>query len=98
MFVNFAVDNGIRFSAHFHDIKTGQTVKHPVSGWVTSDDGVSQATILVPASGVQLRVGQFNDFLAVIPNGQEEQYQALLDAKIAEMQKGANAEKAKVEA
>jgi hypothetical protein len=87
VFVSFASDSGIRFSAYFYDVKADKTVKHTVSGWVTGDDGVSQATILMPSSGVQLRVGSFNDFLAVIPNGQEAEYQGLLDAKIEDMKK-----------
>jgi hypothetical protein len=87
MFVNFQNDSGIRFSAHFYDIKADKVVKHPVSGWVTGDDGVSQATILVPSSGVQIRVGSFDDFLAVIPNGKEEEYQALVDAKVEALKK-----------
>jgi hypothetical protein len=91
VFVSFASDSGIRYSAHFYDIKADKVVKHTVSGWVTGDDGVSQATILMPSSGVQLRVGSFNDFLAVIPNGQEAEYQGLLDAKIEDLKKAASA-------
>jgi len=91
MFVSFASDSGIRFSAHFYDIKADKVVKHTVSGWVTGDDGVSQATILMPSSGIQLRVGSFNDFLAVIPNGQEAEYQGLLDEKIENLKKAAAA-------
>ena len=89
MFVSFQNDSGIRFSAHFYDIKADKVVKHTVSGWVTGDDGVSQATILVPATGMQVRVGAFNDFLAVIPNGEEDEHQPLIDAKIAELKKSA---------
>ena len=91
MFVSFASDSGIRFSAHFYDIKADKVVKHTVSGWVTGDDGVSQATILMPSSGIQIRVGSFNDFLAVIPNGQEAEYQGLLDEKIENLKKAAAA-------
>jgi hypothetical protein len=91
MFVSFASDSGIRFSAHFYDIKADKVVKHTVSGWVTGDDGVSQATILVPSTGMQVRVGQFDDFIAVIPNGKEDEYQGLLDAKIEDMKKRASA-------
>ena len=91
MFVSFQNDSGIRFSAHFYDIKADKVVKHTVSGWVTGDDGVSQATILMPSSGIQLRVGSFNDFLAVIPNGQEAEYQGLLDEKIENLKKAAAA-------
>jgi len=98
MFVSFQNDSGIRFSAHFYDVKTDKVVKHPVSGWVTGDDGVSQATILVPATGMQIRVGQFDDFLAVIPNGKEDEYQGLLDAKIDAMKKASAESKPKAEA
>jgi hypothetical protein len=98
MFVSFQNDSGIRFSAHFYDVKTDKVVKHTVSGWVTGDDGVSQATILVPATGMQIRVGQFDDFLAVVPNGKEDEYQALLDAKIDAMKKASAESKPKAEA
>ena len=87
MFVNFAIDNGIRFTAHFYDAKTDVRNTRPVSGWVTSDDGVSQATVLVPEAGIQIRVGQFSDFLAVVPNGKEEEHEALLAAKIDALKK-----------
>lgn len=83
MFVNFSIDNGIRFTAHFFNTQTDAVETRVVTGWVTGDDGVSQATVLVPESGVQVRVGAFANFLAVVPNGQEEQHQALLDAKVA---------------
>ena len=83
MFVSFQNDSGIRFSAHFYDAKTEKIEARDVTGWVTGDDGLSQATVLVPESGLQVRVGAFGNFLAVIPKGQEEQHQPLLDAKIA---------------
>ena len=57
MFTSFAIDNGIRFTAHFYDAKADKVETRPVSGWVTGDDGVSQATVLVPEQGLQLRVG-----------------------------------------
>jgi len=82
MFVNFAIDNGIRFTAHFYDAKADKVETRPVSGWVTGDDGVSQATVLVPDQGLQLRVGQIQGFLAVTPNGQDKEHQPLLDAKV----------------
>lgn len=87
MFVNFAIDNGIRFTAHFYDVKSDKHSTRPVSGWVTGDDGISQATVLVPDAGLQLRVGQFSDFVAVIPNGQEKEHQPLIDAKVTAMKK-----------
>lgn len=87
MFVSFSVDNGIRFTAHFYDVKTNARNTRPVSGWVTSDDGVSQATVLVPDAGVQLRVGQFSDFIAVVPNGKEEEHEPLLNTKIEAVKK-----------
>lgn len=82
MFVNFAIDNGIRFTAHFYDSVLDKVETRPVSGWVTGDDGISQATVLVPDQGLQLRVGQIQGFLAVIPNGQEDAHRALLDIKV----------------
>jgi hypothetical protein len=91
MFVNFSIDNGIRFTAHFYDVKADSRTTRPVSGWVTGDDGVSQATVLVPEAGIQLRVGQFSDFLAVVPNGKEEEHETLLAAKVEELKKRANA-------
>lgn len=87
MFVSFALDNGIRFTAHFYDAQNDKVETRTVSGWVTGDDGLSQATVLVPESGLQVRVGAFQNFLAVVPNGQEEQHQALLDAKVAAFKK-----------
>lgn len=84
MFVSFAIDNGIRFTAHFYDAQTDKVETRSVSGWVTGDDGISQATVLVPDTGLQLRVGSIQNFIAVTPNGQEEQYQPLLDAKVAQ--------------
>ena len=91
MFVSFASDSGIRFDAHFYDAPTDKVEARPVVGWVTGDDGLSQACILVPDSGLQVRVGSFSNFLAVVPKGQEEQHKALIDAKVAAL-------KAKVEA
>lgn len=82
MFVSFASDSGIRFDALFFDVKTDRMETRDVTGWVTGDDGLSQATVLVPDSGVQVRVGAFQNFLAVIPKGQLEQYQAFIDAKV----------------
>lgn len=82
MFVSFATDSGIRFSAHFYDANNDKVETRTVSGWVTGDDGLSQATVLVPDSGLQVRVGAFQNFLAVVPNGQEEAHQALIDAKV----------------
>jgi hypothetical protein len=87
VFVSFATDSGIRFDAHFYDVKTDKVETRSVTGWVTGDDGLSQATVLVPDSGIQVRVGAFQNFLAVVPKGQEETHQALLDAKVAEMKR-----------
>ena len=87
MFVSFATDSGIRFDAHFYDPQTDKVETRSVTGWVTGDDGLSQATVLVPESGIQVRVGAFQNFLAVVPKGQEEAHQALLDAKVAEMKR-----------
>jgi hypothetical protein len=81
MFVSFQNDSGIRFSAHFYDAPTDSVETRTVTGWVTGDDGVSQATVLVPEQGIQIRVGVASNFLAVIPNGQEEKYEALLEAR-----------------
>jgi hypothetical protein len=83
MFVSFQNDSGIRFSAHFYDAQTEKVETRPVTGWVTGDDGHSQATVLIPESGFQIRVGAFGNFLAVVPNGKEAEHQPLLDAKIA---------------
>jgi hypothetical protein len=83
MFVSFQNDSGIRFSAHFYDAKADKVETRAVTGWVTGDDGLSQATVLVPESGLQVRVGAFGNFLAVVPNGKEAEHQPLLDAKIA---------------
>lgn len=91
MFVNFAIDNGIRFTAHFYDASSDKVETRPVSGWVTGDDGISQATVLVPTQGLQLRVGQIDGFLAVVPNGQEKEHQPLLDAKVEAIRKQASA-------
>ena len=93
MYVAFAVDNGIRFTAHFYDAQTDKVETRPVSGWVTGDDGLSQATVLVPDAGLQLRVGSIQNFIAVTPNGQEEQYQPLLDAKVEAFKKQQSASK-----
>ena len=87
MFVSFATDSGIRFSAHFYDASSDKVETRPVSGWVTGDDGISQATVLVPEQGLQLRVGQIQGFLAVVPNGQEKEHQAFLDAKVESLKK-----------
>lgn len=87
MFVSFATDSGIRFSAHFYDASSDKVETRPVSGWVTGDDGISQATVLVPEQGLQLRVGQIQGFLAVVPNGQEKEHQAFLDTKVESLKK-----------
>ena len=87
MFVSFQNDSGIRFSAHFYDAVVDKVETRSVTGWVTGDDGVSQATVLVPEAGIQIRVGQFSDFLAVVPNGKEEEHEALLAAKIDALKK-----------
>jgi len=87
VFVSFATDSGIRFSAHFYDAQNDRVETRPVSGWVTGDDGISQATVLVPEQGLQLRVGQIQGFLAVVPNGQEKEHQAFLDAKVESLKK-----------
>jgi hypothetical protein len=89
MFVSFQTDSGIRFDARFYDLKTDKVETRAVTGWVTGDDGLSQATVLVPESGIQVRVGAFGNFLAVVPKGQEEAHQALLDAKIEALKKAA---------
>lgn len=96
MFVNFAIDNGIRFTAHFYDASSDKVETRPVSGWVTGDDGISQATVLVPDQGLQLRVGQIQGFLAVTPNGQDKEYQNLLDAKLENLKKALAEAKASV--
>ena len=82
MFVSFATDSGIRFTAHFYEANNDKVETRTVSGWVTGDDGLSQATVLVPESGLQVRVGAFQNFLAVVPNGQEDAHKALIDAKV----------------
>jgi hypothetical protein len=87
VFVSFQNDSGIRFSAHFYTPATDKVETRSVTGWVTSDDGISQATILVPDQGLQLRVGQIQGFLAVIQNGQEAEHKELLDAKVAAIKK-----------
>ena len=87
MFVSFQNDSGIRFSAHFYTPATDKVETRPVTGWVTGDDGLTQATILVPDQGLQLRVGQIQGFLAVVPNGKEEDHKELLDAKVEALKK-----------
>jgi hypothetical protein len=87
VFVSFQNDSGIRFSAHFYNPASDKVETLSVTGWVTSDDGISQATILVPDQGLQLRVGQIQGFLAVIQNGQEAEHKELLDAKVAALKK-----------
>ena len=91
MFVSFASDSGIRFDAHFYDAQTDKVETRPVTGWVTGDDGISQATVLVPDQGLQLRVGAISNFLAVVPKGQEKEHQALLDAKVEAFRKQVSA-------
>lgn len=98
MFVSFASDSGIRFDAHFYDAKTDKVETRSVTGWVTGDDGISQATVLVPDQGLQLRVGAISNFLAVVPNGQEKEHQPLLNAKIEMLKKQLAESKPKVEA
>ena len=93
MFVSFAIDNGIRFTAHFYDSALDKVETRPVSGWVTGDDGVSQATVLAPEQGLQIRVGAISNFLAVTPNGQDKEHQPLLDAKVANMKKALDEQK-----
>ena len=87
MYVSFATDSGIRSDAHFYDAQTDKVEIRSVTGWVTGDDGISQATVLVPEQGLQLRVGAISNFLAVVPKGQEKEHQPLLDAKVANMKK-----------
>jgi hypothetical protein len=87
VFVSFQNDSGIRFDAYFYDVKADRTEVRSVTGWVTGDDGLSQATVLVPESGIQVRVGAFQNFLAVVPKGKEEEHKALLDAKIEALKK-----------
>lgn len=94
MFVSFQNDSGIRFSAHFYDAVVDKVETRPVTGWVTSDDGVSQATIVVADQGLQLRVGQIQGFLAVIPNGKEAEHQELLDVKVEALKKALAEQKA----
>jgi hypothetical protein len=98
VFVSFATDSGIRFDAHFYDVKADKIETRSVTGWVTGDDGLSQATVLVPDSGIQVRVGAFQNFLAVVPKGQEEAHQPLIDAKIAELKKASAESKPVAEA
>jgi hypothetical protein len=87
VFVSFASDSGIRFTAHFYDSVLDLTETRSVTGWVTGDDGISQATVLIPDQGLQIRVGQIQGFLAVVPNGREKEYQPLLDTKIENLKK-----------
>jgi len=98
VFVSFASDSGIRFDAHFYDAQTDKVETRSVTGWVTGDDGISQATVLVPDQGLQLRVGAISNFLAVVPRGQEKEHQPLLDAKIEMLKKQLAGSKPKVEA
>lgn len=95
MFVSFANDSGIRFTAHFYDPVADTTETRAVTGWATSDDGVSQATVLIPDQGIQVRVGAVTGFLAVVPNGAEEAHKGLLEAKVAQYKKQYEAAKAK---
>lgn len=94
MFVSFQNDSGIRFSAHLYDSVMDKVEVRPVTGWVTGDDGLTQATILVADQGLQLRVGQIQGFLAVIPNGKEAEYQELLDVKVEALKKAIAEQKA----
>lgn len=87
MYVSFQNDSGIRFSAHFYDAIQDVMESRPVTGWVTGDDGISQATVLIAEQGLQLRVGAINNFLAVVPNGEEEKYAGLLEARKAALKK-----------
>lgn len=87
MFVSFQNDSGIRFSAHLYDAVMDKVEIRPVTGWVTGDDGLTQATILVADQGLQLRVGQIQGFLAVVPNGKEAEHQELLDMKLTALKK-----------
>ncbi len=101
MFVSFATDSGIRFSAHFYDAAADKVETRTVSGWVTGDDGLSQATVLVPESGLQVRVGAFGNFIAVTPNGQDDAHKPLIEAKVEALKKAvaeAAAQKALAEA
>jgi hypothetical protein len=98
VFVSFASDSGIRFDAHFYDAQTDKVEIRSVTGWVTGDDGISQATVLVPEQGLQLRVGAISNFLAVVPKGQEKEHQPLLNAKIEMLKKQLAESKPKVEA
>ena len=95
MYVSFATDSGIRFDAHFYDAQTDKVETRPVTGWVTGDDGITQATVLIPDQGIQLRVGQIQGFLAVTPNGQDEAHAALLEAKVEALRKQAAEAKAR---
>lgn len=91
MFTSFVSDSGLRFDAYFYDAKTDRLEAREVTGWVTGDDGLSQATVLVYETGTQARVGLFGNFLGVLPKGQLEQHQAFLDAKIEALKKQASA-------
>lgn len=82
MFTSFTSDSGLRFDAYFYDAKNDRLEAREVTGWVTGDDGLSQATVLVYETGTQARVGLFGNFLGVLPKGQLEQHRAFLDAKI----------------
>lgn len=98
MFVSFQNDSGIRFDAHFYDAKADKVETRSVTGWVTGDDGITQATVLVPVPGVQLRVGQIDGFLAVVPKGQEKEHQAILDAMVVELKRLASEAKPSAQA
>lgn len=95
MFTSFASDSGLRYDAYFFDPKTDRLEGREVTGWVTGDDGLTQATVLVYETGTQVRVGVFGNFLGVLPKGQLEQHQSFLDAKIAAL-KSATAPASKV--
>lgn len=82
MFTSFASDSGLRYDAYFFDAQADKLETRDVTGWVTGDDGFSQATVLVYETGTQARVGLFGNFLAVLPKGQLEQHREFLDTKI----------------
>lgn len=91
MFTSFASDSGLRFDAYFYDPKADKLESRDVTGWVTGDDGLSQATVLVYETGTQVRVGLFGNFLGVLPKGQLEQHRAFLDAKVEAVKKQTSA-------
>ena len=98
MFTSFASDSGLRFDAYFFDAKADKLEAREVTGWVTGDDGLSQATVLVYETGTQVRVGLFGNFLAVLPKGQLEQHREFLDAKIEAFKRATSKADAPVEA